>query len=254
MASRTLSGWRQRSARSARSTRSLPSWRTVRRWLIVAVILAVALIAGYMLWFRDSSFVAVEKVNVTGADLAPEVAGHLSAAATGLSTLHLDRSALDAAVADDPTVIALKIDTDFPHGLTIDVESRTPAGWLATDDGGALIAADGTVLDTGVDQPEGLPTIEADSSGLSDRAAGQALAAARVLGAVPGPLQPQVDNARVDDEHGVVVEVTGGIELRFGSPRGAEQKWHAASAVLADPTLTSATYIDLSLPSRPAVG
>ena len=63
MASRTLSGWRQRSARSARSTRSLPSWRTVRRWLIVAVIFATALIAGYMLWFRDSSFVAVEKVD-----------------------------------------------------------------------------------------------------------------------------------------------------------------------------------------------
>jgi cell division protein FtsQ len=222
--------------------------------MIVAVILAVAVIAGYMLWFRDSSFVAVERVDVTGADLAPNVEAQLSDAALGLSTLHLDRSALEAAVADDPTVIALKIDPDFPHGLTIDVESRTPAGWLAGDDGGALIAADGVVLDTGVDQPDGLPAIEADPADLGDRAAGQALAAARVLGAVPGPLQPQVTDARVDDDHGVVVEVTGGIELRFGAPREAEQKWRAASAVLADPDLTSATYIDLSVPSRPAVG
>ena len=51
----------------------------------------------------------------------------------GLSTLHLDRSALDAAVADDPSVVALKIQTDFPHGLTIDVQSEPrPAGSMPT--------------------------------------------------------------------------------------------------------------------------
>ena len=58
-------------SKGSASERSLPSWRVTRRWLIVAVILAAALIAGYMLWFRDSSFVAVEKVNVTGADTSP---------------------------------------------------------------------------------------------------------------------------------------------------------------------------------------
>ncbi len=217
------------------------------------MIVLGALLAGYMLWFRDSSFVAVERVEVTGADLSPDVERRLSEAAIGLSTLHLDRSTLDAAVADDPSVVALKIDTDFPHGLTLDVESRTPAGWLATD-GGALVAADGIVLATDVERPEGVPTIEGDSSSLAGRADGRSLAAARVLGAVPGPLQPEVANARVDDEYGVVVEVTGGIELRFGAPVNAEKKWRAATAVLADPSLTSATYIDLSVPSRPVVG
>jgi cell division septal protein FtsQ len=211
------------------------------------------LFAGYMLWFRDSSLVAVERVDVTGADLSPEVEARLSEAGLGLSTLHLDRSALEGAVADDPSVVALKIDTDFPHGLAVDVQSRTPAGWLDSD-GGALIAADGTVLATDVKRSEGVPAIEADSSSLGDRADGEALAAARVLGAAPGPLQGQVDNARIDGEHGVVVEVTGGIELRFGDPVNAEDKWRAATAVLADPSLTSATYIDLSVPSRPVAG
>jgi cell division septal protein FtsQ len=206
-----------------------------------------------MFWFRDSSLVAVESVEVTGANLSPQVEASLSNAAMGLSTLHLDRSVLDAVVVDDPSVVALKIDTDFPHALTIDVESRTPAGWLDADDG-ALIASDGVVLATGVDQPDGLPTIEADSSQLTNRADGQALAAARVLGAVPVPLRAQVEQASVDDEHGVVAEVTGGIELRFGDPGNAEKKWRSAAAVLADPNLTSATYIDLSVPSRPVVG
>jgi len=261
MASGTISSSKAKSKASGRTAgskatagkRSLPSLQVTRRWLVVAVVVAAALFAGYMLWFRDSSFVAVKQVDVTGSNLSPEVEGRLSEAGMGLSTLHLDRSALDAAVADDPSVVALKIQTDFPHGLTIDVQSRTPAGWLDVD-GGALIAADGTVLGTGVEQPDGLPKIEADEADLNGRASGAALAAARVLGAAPGPLQPQVDNAKVDDEHGVVVEVTGGIELRFGDPGNADQKWRAASAVLADPSLTSATYIDLSVPSRPVVG
>ena len=60
--------------------------------------------------------------------------------------------------------------------------------------------------------------------------------------------------ASVDDRHGVVAELNGGIELRFGAPGSADQKWQAAATVLADPKLTSATYIDLSVPSRPVVG
>ena len=230
----------------------MPSWPRLRNRLIVAVVLIAALLAGYMLWFRDSSLVAIEDVQITGTDVTPGVADQLTAAATGLSTLHLDRSAVEAAVADDPSVVALKIDTDFPHAVTIDVQSRTPAGWLDAD-GGTLLAADGTVLGTGVDRPDGLPEI-AGGDPAGDRAEGEALAAARVLGGVPGPLQPQVERAAVDDQQGVVAELNGGIELRFGSAGNADQKWRAAATVLADPKLTSATYIDLSVPSRPVVG
>jgi cell division protein FtsQ len=219
--------------------------------LVVAFLLAAALLAGYMLWFRDSSLVAIEKVEVTGTDVPSGTAAELTAAATGLSTLHLDRDAVEAAVADDPAVAGLKIDTHFPHGVTTDVESRPPAGWI--DSGGVLLAADGTVLDTGVDRPDGLAEIAGDAPS-GDRAGGAELAAAKVLGAVPAPLREQVVDARVDQEHGVVAELTGGIELRFGTPSAADQKWRAAAAVLADPKLTSAVYIDLSAPSRPVVG
>ncbi len=243
-------------ARASRMLRrpsfSMPARTRLRNRLIVALLVVAALVAGYMLWFRDSSVVAIEDVTVTGANVGPGVEEQLTAAATGLSTLHLDRGAIEEAVADDPSVIALKIETDFPHGVTIDVESRTPAGWVDADDG-TLLAADGTVLATGIDRPDGIAEIAGDEAS-GDRAAGEELAAARVLGAVPGPLQAQVAKASVDEDHGVVAELNGGIELRFGSPGNADQKWQAAAAVLADPNLTSATYIDLSVPSRPVVG
>ncbi|MCB0876735.1 MAG: cell division protein FtsQ/DivIB [Solirubrobacterales bacterium] len=243
-------------ARASRLTRrpslALPKWSRIRNRLIVVVLVLGALLAGYMLWFRDSSLVEIEDVKVTGTGIGPGVEEQLAAAATGLSTLHLDRAAIEGAVADDPSVVALKIDTDFPHGVTIDVQSRPPAGWVDAE-GGTLLAGDGTVLATGVEQPDGMPEIaggDADGS----RAEGRELAAARVIGAVPAPLAPQVEKLAVDDQHGVVARLNGGIELRFGAPGNADQKWRAAAAVLADPKLTSATYIDLSVPSRPVVG
>ena len=109
---------------------ALPSRPRLRTGLVVAFLLAVALLAGYMLWFRDSSLVAIEKVEVTGTDVPPGTAAELTAASTGLSTLHLDRDAVEAAVADDPAVAGLKIDTHFPHGVTIDVASP---GWAEFD-------------------------------------------------------------------------------------------------------------------------
>lgn len=235
-----------------RSAAPALSWPRVRNRLIVAGLVLVALAAAYTLWFRNSSLVAIEDVRVTGADVPSGVEGRLTAAATGLSTLNVDRAAIESAVADDPSVVALKIETDFPHAVTIDVQSREPAGWLDAD-GGTVVAGDGTVLATGVDRPDGIPEIAGGGS-LGDRVQGSELAAARILGAVPGPLQPQVSRAHVDEDHGVVAELNGGIELRFGSPANGDQKWRAAAAVLADPTLTSATYIDLSAPLRPVVG
>lgn len=228
------------------------SWKRLRTGILLALVAAAALLAAYMLWFRDSPFVAVEEVEVTGADVPPAIAGELTTAATGLSTLHLDRDAIEAAVAGEPSVAGLKIDTHFPHGITIDVESRPVAGWIDAD-GGTLVAADGTVLETGIERSDGVPEIVGDAPD-GDRAADAELAAAKVLGATPGPLRGQVVEAGVDGEHGVVAELTGGIELRFGTPAAADQKWRAAAAVLADPELTGATYIDLSAPERPVVG
>jgi len=227
-------------------------WPRLRNGLIVICLLLAALVAAYLFWFRDSPFVEVEDVRVTGAALTPGVEDRLTVAATGLSTLHLDRSAIESAVADDPSVLGLKIETDFPHAVTIDVQSRLPAGWLDAD-GGTVLAGDGTVLATGIERPDGIPEIAGGGS-VDARASGPELAAARVLGAVPKPLQPEVEKALVDDRHGVVAVLHGGIELRFGSPGDADRKWAAAASVLADPKLTSATYIDLSAPSRPVVG
>lgn len=80
---------------------------------------------------------------------------------------------------------------------------------------------------------------------------GPALEQAKVLGAVPDELRPYV-KASYFGESGVDVELTTGIELRFGDASQAARKWQAAAAILADPSITALDYVDLHTPSRPS--
>jgi cell division septal protein FtsQ len=95
-----------------------------------------------------------------------------------------------------------------------------------------------------------LPLMEAPKGG---RLKGPALQQARVLGAVPDALRPYVESSYYG-ESGIDVNLTSGIELRFGDASQAARKWRAAAAVLADPSITALDYVDLHAPSHPAVG
>ena len=232
---------------------SLPSWRVIRRRLYVVLALGAILIAGYVFWFRDSAFVAVEEVRVSGAESNPGAEASLVEAGRSMSTLDLDQRALQLAVAEDPSVLSIEADADFPHGLEIAVDLREPAAFLEAD-GGTVVAGDGVVLATGVDRPDGLPSIDVPAPELSARASGSALELAQILGPVPDALGPKVEGSDIDPELGPVVTLEPGIVLRFGDSSQAAIKWDAAAAVLADAELVSATYIDLSAPARPVVG
>lgn len=95
-----------------------------------------------------------------------------------------------------------------------------------------------------------LPLAEPPQGG---RLRGPALEQARVLAAVPDELRPYVAGSYYG-ESGVDVELTTGIELRFGDDSQAARKWRAAAAVLADPSITALDYVDLQAPSRPSYG
>lgn len=98
-----------------------------------------------------------------------------------------------------------------------------------------------------------LPRLPLSGPPRGDRLAGPALQQARVLGAAPAGLRPYVE-ASYYGESGVDVELRSGIELRFGDASRAAEKWKAAAAILADPSITELDYVDLHAPRRPAVG
>jgi cell division septal protein FtsQ len=245
---------RKRSAPQRRG-RLLPvfSWR---HRILAVLALTLAAGAGYMFWLRDSSLVAVtdvEVVGVTTSDRA-EIVGALTGAAKDMTTLHTDTGRLASIAGRFPTVAGIDIDPNFPHGMRIEVRQRPPR--LLADAGGdeVPIAADGTVL-AGVAVPDDqrLPVLPLDQLP-PKRLEGAPLEQAVVVGATPDPLLGLIEKIDRSDEFGVAVTLRGGIEVRFGDAERAEDKWAAVAAVLADPKLDCATYVDVRVPERPAVG
>jgi Cell division protein FtsQ len=116
------------------------------------------------------------------------------------------------------------------------------------------VAADGALvrwLPLPEDPP--LPRLPLEGPPKGGRVQGPALEQVRVLAAVPDALRPYVEGSSFGED-GVEVELTTGIELRFGDDGQAERKWKAAAAVLADPSVTALDYVDLQAPSKPSYG
>jgi len=129
-----------------------------------------------------------------------------------------------------------------------------PVATIGSGSEAVAVADDGTVL-TWLALPEDdhLPQLPLSSPPKGPRVEGSALEQVRVLAATPPALRPYVAISNFG-EHGVEVELSSGIELIFGSAGDAPRKWRAAAAVLADPSITTLDYVDLTAPGRPAVG
>lgn len=232
-----------------------PSPRLRRR--LGVVLLVVALLgAGYMLWLRDSGLVAVEEVQVTGLTGrdAERLRTALDGAARGMTTLHVDQDALEAAAAPFPVVQAIEVEADFPSGLRITVIEHRPVAVLVSGEKRIPVAGDGSVLE-GLPTEGSLPEIHtAVPIPPAQLEPGATLDSARVAGGAPAELVGRLDQVEREDERGLVVSVEDGPELVFGSTERLTAKWAAAIRVLADPDAAGAEYLDLRLPERPAAG
>jgi cell division protein FtsQ len=229
----------------------------IKRRALITIAAAAALLALYLLWFRDSSFVKVEQVTVSGLTSgdSDRLRTALTGAARSMSTLNLDRERLERAAAGYPVVKAIEFETDFPHGLRIHVIEHDPAAIASGPGGDVPVAGDGTVLrDMQVDEAK-LPTIEYQGGLEGDRLADpKAVRAATVSGAAPAVLRARVEDVTHTSDRGIVVQLEEGPELVFGDSTRARAKWIAAARVLADENSQGAAYVDLRLPERPAAG
>jgi cell division protein FtsQ len=227
----------------------------LRRRLIVAVLLAAALLALYRFWFRESSFVSVQHVTVTGLTTkdAPRITTALTAAAHDMSTLNLHQSTLNSAVAAFPIVKSVEAQASFPHTLKIHVVEQEPVAVLSVDGERLLLAPDGSVLR---DVATGHPLALIKSGGavpqdmLTDRAA---LSSLHIAAAAPAALADRLITITHEKE-GIVANMRSGPRLIFGDDSRPFAKWAAAAAVLADPSSKGATYIDVRIPGRAVAG
>jgi cell division protein FtsQ len=229
-------------------------------WLkrrVAYTLAAVLLLAGaYMVWFRNSGLVAVEKVQVsglTGKD-ARRARAALEGAGRETTTLNVDRGSIEQAAQAFPVIRALEITPDFPSGLRIRVLEHRPTAVLVSGDRRVPVAGDGSIL-TGLPLGGSLPTIDVKGAVPSRRlGSGSAMGAVRVAGTAPAVLTHRLASIQTTQSKGVVVKVSHGPDLIFGTTARLHAKWAAAARVLADPDAAGAEYIDLRIPERPAAG
>jgi len=228
-----------------------------RRRLIALSLLVAALAALYMFWLRDSSLVRVERVSFSGVSATPDgarVRAKLTEAAGRMTTLHFDADALRKAVADEPTVHSLSVQSDFPHGLKIEIVENQAVALLVSPGRSVAVAADGTVL-AGSKVPSGLPTVRVAALPPGARVPGGATRdRVAVAGAAPPRLLARVDSISIQHGRGAVAQLQHGPAVIFGRPVELDRKWAAAAAVLAQRSSAGATYIDVRMPERPVAG
>jgi cell division protein FtsQ len=227
------------------------------RRLLAAILACLLLLLGCAwLWFRDSPFVSVSMVRVTGLSgpQVPRIEQALRAAAVTMTTLDVNMSQLRTAVEPYPDVRSLTVQTQFPHGLVIHVREQVPIAQLQVDGRSLAISRDGTLLaDTQADAR--LPTlpVPVPPAGTRLTEPGPRLALT-VLAAAPYRFLSHIASARQTLQNGVVIQLRHGPQLRFGDTAQLAAKWAAALAVLGSASSHGAQYIDVTDPGRPAAG
>lgn len=252
-----------RRLRPSRRLRSLPaalsdprSFGRPRPQTLIVALLALLAAGGGYLWFRDSSFVAVQQVEIAGVH-GPDAGlleSELSTEAKKMSTLDFNQSALQASVARYHLVRDLTVTSSFPHTMRIVVSERLPVAILSEGGTTATVAGDGTILGAGVSS-HGLPILSAPilPSPGERVSEGKLRSFLTVLGAAPKPLLHLVSSI-YEGREGITVKMDNGLLVYFGDDTRPHAKWASFAAVLSDPSSAGANYIDVQIPERPAAG
>jgi hypothetical protein len=134
-------------------------------------------------------------------------------------------------------------------------EARPPRAVAQIGAGKTVIAVgdDGKLLGARSTKKGHLPVLPLKKRPAGDHVKGHILEEVHVIAAAPKALRPYVAKTGYG-KTGVDVELSSGIQIRFGDDREAVRKWKAGAAVLADPSVSLLSYVDVHSPTRPAAG
>jgi cell division septal protein FtsQ len=137
---------------------------------------------------------------------------------------------------------------------TAEAQSVHPVAQIGEGKRVIVVGSDGRLLGTASGKKKSeLPVLPLKERPKADRVKGHVLEQVHVLAAAPKALGHLVARTNYG-KTGVDVEFTSGIEVRFGNDNNAEKKWKAAAAILADPSVTVLSYVDVHAPTRPTKG
>jgi cell division protein FtsQ len=236
-----------RATRRSRRRFARRQWR--RRWLawryLLAMVVVLALVVAgvYAVWF--SSWLAVEDIDVSGAQTvtASDIRAR-SGIDEGEPLIRVDLAAAERRIGALAVVRDVSVSRQWPHGVLISIDERVAIA--VVEIGGQLrgMDEDGVVFRSYKEAPPGLPRVET-SIGTTSAALKEA---AKVVSALPQDLSLQVDHVDVKTVDQISLVLKDGRVVIWGSADESDTKAEVAENLLAN---VQAQQYDVSVPSKP---
>ncbi len=223
--------------------------RRRRRLLVVAGVVVVLVAIAYAV--SVSPLLAVDTLQVRGTShLTPAQITAAAGVHEGDAMTWIDTGASVEGMEELPYVRSATLERQWPRTVRITVRERTPSAWIDAPSGTALVDGTGRVLETVDAPPQGMPQLVGAKLVPPPGGNIDAVGAARVAGALTG--LAAVGTASVEaTDHGVVLHLYAGPEIRMGEATQIEVKLRAALAVLGASGDHPVTYVDVSTPTNP---
>lgn len=224
------------------------------------VVLLVLLLAG-LVAIERSPLVGLEEVEVVGTErLAPSEVTDAAGLELGTSTLRLGLRAATDRVEALPLVQRADARRTDPLSVRIEVTERVPALLVAGEGPRRYLDREGVVIDQLGEAEQPPPSLPVIALAGPAPAVGELVAADPALAnahavwiALSGPLRAEVAVYRADGPDELTLELSSGIEVRFGRAERTDEKVRALGAVLDDVGETPVASIDVRAPQAPVV-
>ncbi|KPI11934.1 Cell division protein FtsQ [Actinobacteria bacterium OV450] len=232
--------------------------RLRHRGPVLLCLLAAVLLAGGGSWvLYGSSWLRVEKVTTSGTlVLTPEQVLAAAAVPVGAPLVSVDTDEIAGRVRSRlPRVDSVDVVRAWPHGIGLKVTERKPVLLIKKDAKFVEVDASGVRFDTVPKAPAGVPVLElsAAQSPSGRRFDEERLLreAVGVAGDLPEPVAKETVQVRMGSYDSVVLELSRGRTVVWGSGEQGEAKGRALTALLK--AAPRADHFDVSVPTAPAV-
>jgi cell division protein FtsQ len=200
---------------------------TTRTKTIAVLALPVVLIVAFVLASYTSLF-RVRDVRVEGAATIPrERVLELAGIGPDTNVFHLDTGSAEAALITDPWISSAIVERHLPGTVVIRIQERSPMARAILGAATVVLAGDGVVLPGA--PTAGLPDIRASIGELSDDAR---TSAARALSALDPILRGRVATVVAQPTGELVMNLAGGLRVRYGTAGEEAEKAASLRAVL----------------------
>ncbi|WP_323188243.1 FtsQ-type POTRA domain-containing protein [Streptomyces sp. NBC_00249] len=243
---------------SKRSGPRGPGGGRSRRVPVLASLAAAVLLAGGGTWvLYGSSWLRVEKVTTSGTGvLTPEQVLTAAAVPVGAPLVGVDTDEIaDRLRRRLPRIDSVDVVRSWPHTIGLKVTERKPVLLIKKDAEFVEVDASGVRFDTVRQAPAGVPLLDmaAEGSPSARRFDAQRLLreAVGIAGALPEAVAKETVQVKVRSYDSVVLELTKGRTVVWGSGELGEAKGRALTALLK--AAPKADHFDVSVPTAPAV-